>query len=326
MSRIAGESMAIRGVRDAVRSIAPRGATVLIEGETGVGKEMVAREIHARSPRASLPFIPVDCTTLSSQLIESQLFGHVKGAFTGAGGNTLGFIRCADRGTLFLDEIGELPVSIQAKLLRAIQERCVVPVGGEQSIPVDLRIVAATHRNLDQMVHDGEFRQDLYYRLNVVRLTIPPLRERRGDIPLLARHLLREVALCYGEPVKDISPAVRDLLIHYDWPGNVRELRNTIERAFLFCGKSMIEVNHLPREILDVAHRPPSHLLEEAHSTDLLDIPHLADAERLLIARVLRATGGNQSDAARLLDVRRHRLRRKIVLHGLEHLAHMRPH
>jgi DNA-binding NtrC family response regulator len=304
--------------------IAPRSATVLIDGETGVGKEVAARRIHALSPRANQPFVPVDCTVFSTELMESQLFGHVKGAFTGAVGAALGFVRCADRGTLFLDEIGELPLFVQAKLLRCIQERTVVPVGGVEPIPVDLRIVAATHRDLAAMVREGTFRQDLYFRLNVVRISIEPLRSRRDEILPLAQQFIDDIATAYAEPTKQLALAAEDALHRYDWPGNVRELRNAIERAFLFCGDRTIDVAHLPAEIRDATRAtdspdPWAHPAFEAES-----IPRLADAERLLIARVLKVTGGNQSDAARLLDVERHRLRRKIVAHGLEHLAHIR--
>ncbi len=312
-------------LRSQIELIAPRSATVLIEGETGVGKEVAARHIHALSTRAGRPFVPVDCTVFSTELMESQLFGHVKGAFTGAVGAALGFVRCADGGTLFLDEIGELPLFVQAKLLRCIQERSVVPVGGVEPIPVDLRIIAATHRDLTAMVGEGTFRPDLYFRLNVVRLSIQPLRYRRDEILPLAKHFVDDIANAYAEPRKNLSPAAEDTLLRYDWPGNVRELRNAIERAFLFCGDRTIDAAHLPAEIRDAAanatvENPWTHPTLETES-----IPRLADAERLLIARVLKVTGGNQSDAARLLDIERHRLRRKIVLHGLEHLARIRP-
>jgi transcriptional regulator with PAS, ATPase and Fis domain len=269
--------------------------------------------------------IPVDCTAFSSQLIESQLFGHVKGAFTGAMSAALGFIRCADGGTLFLDEIGELPLSVQAKLLRSLQERVVVPVGGTEAIPVDVRVIAATHRDLAQMVREGAFRQDLYFRLNVVRLTIRPLRRRRADIVPLAQQFLSDVALVYDEPPKQLAPAAADLLVRYDWPGNVRELRNAVERAFLFCADRTIGSEHLPSEIRELCREAANHSIPTAHVDDESLIPSLADAERLLIARVLKVTAGNQSDAARLLNVERHRLRRKIVLHRLEHLARIRP-
>jgi DNA-binding NtrC family response regulator len=311
-----------------IERIAPRPATVLIEGETGVGKEVAARQIHALSPRATQPFVPVDCTVFSTELMESQLFGHVKGAFTGAVGAALGFVRCADGGTLFLDEIGELPLFVQAKLLRTIQERIVVPVGGVEPIAVDLRIVAATHRDLAAMVREGKFRQDLYFRLNVVRLSIAPLRERRDEILPLAQYFLDDIAAAYVELPKSLAPAAADALSRYDWPGNVRELRNAIERAFLFCGDRTIDVGHLPSEIpeFNAAAAAAAARGEWTSPTFESDsIPSLAAAERLLIARVLKVTGGNQSDAARLLDIERHRLRRKIVAHGLEHLARIRP-
>ncbi|MFO0791547.1 MAG: sigma-54 dependent transcriptional regulator [Pirellulales bacterium] len=319
------ESNAALSLRAQIDCIAPRPATVLIEGETGVGKEVAARQIHTLSPRAARPFVPVDCTVFSTELMESQLFGHVKGAFTGAVGAALGFVRCADGGTLFLDEIGELPLSVQAKLLRCLQERTVVPVGGVEPIPVDLRIIAATHRDLAAMVRDGAFRQDLYFRLNVVRLSIEPLRERRDEILTLAKVFLGDIAAMYGEPVKSLTAAAEAALVRYDWPGNVRELRNAIERAFLFCADRTIDTAHLPAEIR-AANVPPQAADPWTNPTFEEDsIPRLADAERLLIARVLKVTGGNQSDAARLLDIERHRLRRKIVHHGLEHLARIRP-
>jgi DNA-binding NtrC family response regulator len=309
-----------------IELIAPRSATVLIEGETGAGKEIAARQIHALSPRAGKPFVPVDCTVFSTELMESQLFGHVKGAFTGAVSAALGFVRCADHGTLFLDEIGELPLAVQAKLLRCIQERTVVPVGGVEPIPVDLRIVAATHRDLAAMVREGRFRQDLYFRLNVVRLTIQPLRERCDEILPLAQHFVDDIATAYAEPLKTLSPAAEAALMRYEWPGNVRELRNAIERAFLFCADRTIDVIHLPEEVRDAIEAfSVDGAVAEPGDIELHSVPRLADAERLLIARVLTLTGGNQSDAARLLDIERHRLRRKIVSYGLEDLARIRP-
>jgi two-component system, NtrC family, response regulator AtoC len=318
--RLLGDSESVRDLRAAIEMIGPRSATVLLEGETGVGKEVAAREIHAHSPRFARPLIPVDCTAFSSQLIESQLFGHVRGAFTGAISAALGVIRCANGGTLFLDEIGELPLSVQAKLLRSLQERTVVPVGGTEPIPVDVRVIAATHRDLAQMVRNGDFRQDLYFRLNVVRITVRPLRERREDILPLARHFLSDVAAVYDESPKVFSPTAADVLARYDWPGNVRELRNAVERAFLFCADRTVDLVHLPTEVRDFCPEPPAGELSVAGSHEC-SIPSLAESERLLIARVLKVTGGNQSDAARLLGVERHRLRRKIVLHHLEHLA-----
>ncbi len=295
-----GDSQATHACRPLgqVNTIAPRGATVLIEGETGVGKEMAAREIHACSLRAARPFVPVDCTAFSNELIESQLFGHVKGAYTGAVVAGLGMLRCADGGTLFLDEIGELPLAVQAKLLRSVQERTVVPVGGVDPIAIDVRIVAATHRDLAAMVRAGTFRQDLYFRINVVRLMIRPLRERHDDITRLSAHFMQEFARLYEEPAKALSQRVGDLLVRYDWPGNVRELRNALERAFLYCPKRMIDVEHLPGEVREAAGRGASFALNAVDA-----VPSLAEAERMLIARVLKAAGGYQSAAARVLDV-----------------------
>ncbi len=324
-SHIAGDSESSQALRQQIELIAPRSATVLIEGETGVGKEIAAREIHARSNRADRPFVPVDCTAFSTELMESQLFGHLKGAFTGAVSAAMGFVRCADGGTLFLDEIGELPLAVQAKLLRCLQERTVVPVGGTESIPVNVRIIAATHRDLAKMVREGTFRQDLYFRLNVVRLPIKPLRERPADVLCLAKCFLEEVATSYQEPSKVLAEEVEQALTRYDWPGNVRELRNAIERAFLYCSDRTIQAAHLPSEIVNFLPELADASTFEASLSFAQSIPRLADAERLLIAHVLKVTGGNQSDAARLLDVERHRLRRKIVLYGLEGLAHIRP-
>jgi DNA-binding NtrC family response regulator len=327
-THLAGDSPSTAALRALIDMIAPRSATVLIEGETGVGKEVAAREIHARSRRASRPFVPVDCTAFSTELMESQLFGHEKGAFTGAVSAALGFVRCADSGTLFLDEIGELPLAVQAKLLRCLQERMVVPVGGAQPIAVDVRIIAATHRNLAAMVREGTFRQDLFFRLNVVRLTIQPLRERCEEILTLATRFLQEIAECYEEPGKCLAPQAAAALVRYDWPGNVRELRNAMERAFLFCIDRTILPDHLPAEIVEFA-SPESNGSWRHAPHDFTgvghEIPRLADAERSLIARALQASGGNQTDAARVLDVERHRLRRKITLYGLEHLTRVRP-
>jgi DNA-binding NtrC family response regulator len=296
--------------------VARRHCTVLVRGETGVGKELVARSIHALSRRASGPFVPVDCTALPLPLVESQLFGHARGAFTGADRPTLGFLRAADGGTLFLDELGELPASAQAKLLRAIQERSVVPVGEVQAVPVDVRLVAATHRDLSGMVRRGEFREDLFYRLNVVCLEVPPLRDRVEDVVALAEHFLARLAGLYDEPVKRLSAEAETALAAYRWPGNVRELQNAVEHACAFCTGSAIERSDLPAALVDKDDAPPP--------SCFASIIPLKEAERLLIARALEAAGGNQARAARLLHVERHRLSRKIRLHGLETLTQRR--
>jgi DNA-binding NtrC family response regulator len=311
-AEILGSSRAISELRDQIAAIAGRNCTVLIHGETGVGKELVARRVHALSRRANRPFVPVDCTTLPASLFESQLFGHARGAFTGAERPTLGFLRAADGGTLFLAELGELPPSVQAKLLRAIQERAVVPVGEVRAVPVDVRLVGATHRDLRAMVRRGEFREDLFYRLNVVALSAPPLRDRREDVLPLAEHFLRQLGELYGEPVKRLSIEAEAALLAYEWPGNVRELQNAIEHCSAFCHGMRIVPADLPSTLR-------AEVLAAPDSSAAVILP-LMEAERRLIVRALEASGGNQAQAARLLQIERHRLSRKIRLHGLKTL------
>ncbi len=296
-----------------VRAVSRRDHTVLIHGESGSGKEMVAREIHAAGGRAAGPFVAVDCTTLRDTLFESQLFGHMRGAFTGAEQPTLGFFRSADGGTLFLDEIGELPLHIQAKLLRCIQESAVVPLGSVEPIPVDVRIVAATHRNLQQMVRASTFREDLYYRLNVVRLEVPPLRARRDDVLPLAQFFLEQQAALYHEPVRTLSAEAASVLQAYDWPGNVRELANAVESACAFCEGPLIRLADLPETV-----RLAASTADSAADGQVLT---LEAAERLAITRALRASNGNRAKAAQLLKIERHRLYRKIRRYQLEHLS-----
>lgn len=287
-----------------------RNSTVLIRGESGVGKELVAQQIHAESPRRHGPFVAVDCTTLRDTLFESQLFGHVRGAFTGAAEPTLGFWRAADKGTLLLDEIGELAPGVQAKLLRCIQDRAVIPVGGVQPIPVDVRVIAATHRNLEEMVRQGQFREDLYFRLKVVRVDVPPLRERVEDIHLLAEHFLAELSRLYQEPMKVLSAAAVKALESYAWPGNVRELANAIEYAYVLSAGGVLTTADLPEEVRAAeVHRQ----LDRGDQIVPLDV-----AERALILRALNLTGGNQAQAAKMLKVERRRLYRKVHQYGLE--------
>ncbi len=307
-----GDSSAMRDLRTRVSAVAPRRCTVLIQGETGTGKELVARHIHAGSPRAAGPFVPVDCSTLPHTLFESQMFGHVKGAFTGAQQSTLGFIRSADGGTLFLDEIGEMPAAAQAKLLRCIQERAVVPVGASRAIPVDVRIAAATHRDLFAMSESGTFRQDLYYRLNVAQIKTPPLRDRIEDIPSLTYHFIKELADLYDEPQKQIGSRVIDTLARHDWQGNIRELSNAIEYAFIFGHNDRITPEDLPATV--TCAKPGG---DEPKPSVL----SLAQTERDLITRALHAAKGNQTRASELMGIERHRLRRKIALYGLEALT-----
>jgi transcriptional regulator with PAS, ATPase and Fis domain len=262
---------------------------------------MVARYIHARSDRAAAPFIPVDCSALSDTLFASEMFGHVRGAFTGAVRDSLGFIRAADGGTLLLDEIGELSLPLQAKLLRVIQERCVVPVGDAHPQPVNVRIICATHRDLPAMVREGTFREDLYFRLNVVVTTLPPLRERTEDILPLADHFLKTQARLYEEPLRRLSDEAACALENYSWPGNVRELSNAMEVAHALSKRDTIELADLPVRL-------QSPRAESAATSDLC----LVDVERRTIAEALRRTNFCKAKASRLLGINIQRLNRRI--------------
>jgi transcriptional regulator with PAS, ATPase and Fis domain len=303
---LVGDSPAFAVARHVAAQVAARQSTILILGETGTGKELMARMIHARSPRAARPFIPVDCSSLAEGLFESELFGHVRGAFTGASRDSLGFIRAADGGTLFLDEIGELAASTQAKLLRVLQERRVVPVGETRGRPVDIRVVAATHRDLGAMVRDGQFRQDLYFRLNVVTLRLPPLRERSEDVLPLARHFLCLQAELYDEPLKRIAPDAGDALRAYDWPGNVREVANVMEQAHVLATGECVELDDLP-----------PHLRQRFVVRELLSDLRLEDVERRTILEALRRTKFCKAAAARLLGLNIQRLNRRIARLGI---------
>jgi transcriptional regulator with PAS, ATPase and Fis domain len=299
--RFIGKSLAITTIKDAVSTIAHRQSTVLILGETGTGKEVLANYFHDLSTRRTGPFIPVDCSSLSDTLIESELFGHVRGAFTGALQDSLGFIRSADGGTLFLDEIGELSLPLQAKLLRVVQERTVVPVGSAKRHPVDIRIVAATHRDLAEMVKLGTFRQDLYFRINVIAINLPPLRERLDDVLPLAEHFLKAQAELYEEPVRDISPEAAHLLLQYNWPGNVRELANVMEHAHVLCNENLIQPGDLPPRLQEAAG-------DSSGTSEFC----LRDMERRLIGEALRHTNNCKSAASRLLGINIQKLNRRI--------------
>ncbi len=308
--QLVGQSLIMQQLAAQLEGLGRRACTVLLLGETGTGKELAARSIHLRSARAKKPFVPVDCTTLRDTLLDSQLFGHTRGAFTGADRATLGFFRAADTGTLFLDEIGELPLQSQAKLLRCIQERNVVPLGGTSGIAADVRVIAATHRDLAEMVRRGEFREDLYYRLNVASVRLPPLRERMDDIPLLVQHALEELARVYEESPRTISEGAMAALRQHSWPGNVRELINAIEHALVFSmPNAPLDAGDLPGEV-----RAAREGMDRGENPGLLT---LEAAERQAIAAALRACGGNQTQAARALAIERHRLRRRIVQYQL---------
>jgi two-component system response regulator AtoC len=281
--------------------VATTNATVLIEGESGTGKELVARAIHSSSPRVNGPFVAVDCGAIAEGVLESELFGHARGAFTGAQTSRRGLFEQANRGTLFLDEIGDIGLNLQARLLRALQEGTIRPVGTNDPVEVDVRVVAATNRDLVQSVKNGRFREDLFYRLNVVNIRIPPLRERREDIPLLAEHF----AVKYGRSqVAAISSAALDLLATYDWPGNVRELENVVARALALNPSGVI----LPEDLPDPVRRGGQ--LPALFKRSGTERPTLAEIERHYAAKVLQETGGNKTRAADILGIDRKTLYR----------------
>ena len=297
-----GASPAFIAIVETIQAVAARRCSVVITGETGTGKEMVARELHRHSDRIEGMFIPVDCTTLTGQLFESQLFGHVKGAFTGAVDNTLGFFRAAHGGTIFLDEISEIPLDLQAKLLRVLQENSVTPLGSTKSYLVDTRVLCATNRDLKEMVRQGTFRADLYYRLNVVTVEIPPLRQRRDDIMILAEYFLRRQSQFYNEPAKTLSSDTKRLLTNYAWPGNIRELANAIERAYVLSPGRDILPAVLPMEVM----------LTDISKRQQAGIPKLEEAKKQLVIEALRFAGGRKLAAAQLLGIERRALNRMI--------------
>jgi two-component system response regulator HydG len=298
---ILGESAALRQTLDQARRVAAhRDLTVLIGGETGTGKELLARALHYGSPRAGEPFVEVNCAAIPVNLLESELFGHERGAFTGAVAAKPGLFEMAHGGTLFLDEIATLPLELQPKLLRALESRTIRRVGGQQGRTVDVRVLAATHVDLGQAVRQGEFREDLYYRLNVVVLVLPPLRERDGDVELLARRFVERIAQGYGLPVPELDAETRGVLRRYGWPGNIRELRNVIERAVVLSAPGTLRIDPLDAD----APRPPA-------GSAILPFPApLQDVVRHAARAMLELAGGNKSEAARRLGISRPRLQR----------------
>lgn len=299
-----GDSPAMRALLNNIALVAPSDATVLIHGESGTGKELVARALHASSARSLRPLVILNCAALNESLLESELFGHEKGAFTGADKRREGRFVEADGGTLFLDEIGDISPLMQVRLLRAIQEREVQRVGSNQTLSVDVRLIAATHRDLAQEVSAGRFRQDLYYRLNVVTIDMPPLRQRKEDIPQLARFFLRRYAERSRKAVQGFTPQAMDLLIHYAWPGNIRELENAVERAVVLLTGEYISERELP---LAIAGTP---VANAPHGDDI--IQPLAEVEKEAILAALEKTGGNKTEAARQLGITRKTLLAKL--------------
>jgi two-component system, NtrC family, nitrogen regulation response regulator NtrX len=316
-----GESASILGLRADISQAAPSNGRVLIYGENGTGKELVARNIHVQSLRAPGPFVEVNCAAIPEELIESELFGHTRGAFTGALTAKKGKFELADGGTLFLDEIGDMSLKTQAKVLRVLQEQRVEPVGGTTTMTVDVRVIAATNKNLEEEIRKGAFREDLYFRLNVIPFRVAPLRERRQDIPLLARHFVTQLSAEYGRRPKEIARDAMDVLVSQPWPGNVRELRNIIERFVIMTPGDRIEARHLPPSLV------PGLLAEEpvipasATPGSLADFPSLADAredfEKRYIWRKYLECGGNMSRTSEALQVERSNLYRKMKGYGL---------
>ena len=313
---IIGSAPNLHAVKELIQNAAVSDAPVMIYGESGTGKELVANAIHSLGKRNSEPFIKVSCAALNESLLESELFGHVKGAFTGAGRNRIGRFEAAHKGDLFLDEIGDVPLSTQVKLLRALQEKEIERVGDHTTISIDVRIIAATHRDLEQMCTKGRFRKDLYYRLNVIPIYLPPLRERREDIPLLINHFLKILRKRSGKPISGVSELTMQKMIDYPWPGNIRELANVLEYAFVVCHKEMISPQHLPHALTQENPATGSSRRKD-------DLPGLRQRDD--IVKVLETTQGNRQDAARLLGISRVTLWKLMKKHGIRVEGIVRP-
>ena len=314
LGELVGGSKAMQEVMRIIEMAAPSSASVLITGETGSGKEIVARTIHKLSPRAAGPFVAINCSAIPETLMESEIFGHERGAFTGAAERRIGCFELADGGTLLLDEIGEMPAPTQAKLLRVLEDRKVRRLGSKTETPVDVRVLAATNKDPEQAVASGGLRQDLFFRLNVFHIHLPPLREHKEDIPLLAEHILRDVNAKHGKNVRGIGAEVLDIFMSHTWPGNIRELRNVLERAAIMSEKELVSRSSLPGEFGKVAAKSPGDL-----STIRFPIGTTVDAmERELILQTLQATGNNKTRAAELLGVSLKTLHNKLKEYGSE--------
>ncbi|SRR5579875_763982 len=314
-----GQDPAFLEVIKVVRKVAPSNTTVLIEGESGTGKEVIARAIHKLSPRAQRPFVAINCSAIPDSLIENELFGHERGAFTGATERKIGLFEAADRSTLFLDEIADLGIGLQGKILRVLQEKEIRRVGGNESFPIDVRLIAATNRDLAQEVAEGRFRQDLYYRVNVVQIVLPPLRERRSDIPLLANHFLRMFSHLSGGRVKEISREAMEALLDYSWPGNIRQLESAIERAVLLCEGSTITLADLPNEVRE---RKRPGVRTDRGRSDRYELPptgiNFENFERDLILQAMDRSDWVIAKAAKLLGMSYRTLQYRLEKFGLK--------
>lgn len=316
-----GGCPAMRRVFELIDQVASSDVDVLVHGETGTGKELVARSIHLRSRRSNGPFVPVDCGAIPETLLESEFFGHEKGAFTGADNRRIGLLEYANQGTFFLDELGELPPLLQAKLLRTLQERKIRRVGGREEIDIDVRVVAATARDLDEMIRNGEFRQDLYYRINVVRIDLPPLRDRGDDIGLLAEHLCLRYTRAMGRDVRGITPEAYQVIRQYHWPGNVRQLTNAIRRALALAKGSMITVDELPEDLVIAAgQRASRESLSATNGQGFFSEreSHMNDFERQYLSDLLKRHDGDVRESAEEARIPRGTLYRLMKKHGLD--------
>ncbi|RME15992.1 MAG: sigma-54-dependent Fis family transcriptional regulator [Bdellovibrio sp.] len=323
---IIGKSPAITRVLELIERVSSSSSTVLITGESGTGKELVAKAIHFNSPQANNPFVPINCGAIPAELMESELFGHVKGAFTGATQNRIGRFEMADNGTIFLDEIAEMPLSLQVKLLRVLQERKFEPVGSTKTVTCDVRVIAATNKNLEKEVKEGRFREDLYYRLNVIPIEIPSLRERKSDIPLLLHHFIQHFNKTKGQSIKGISQEALKYLMDYSWPGNIRELENLVERLAILKGVGIIDVNDLPSKYKGEQHTSIT-ASDDIFPEEGLDFNSAVDAfENKLILKALEKTGWNRNQAAILLRLNRTTLVEKIKKKGLKPPPDLIPH
>ncbi len=318
LANIIGNSSAMQSVYDIIQQVAPTQASVLIYGESGTGKELVAHALHGLSTRAKGPFVPVHCAALSDTLLESELFGHEKGAFTGAAGMRKGRFELADGGTLFLDEVSEISPAVQVKLLRVLEERKFERVGGSDLIEVDIRLIAATNKNLRELVDKGEFREDLFFRLDVININLPPLRERDNDISLLCNHFIKELSSANNKKIDGITPDAMNILSSYKWPGNVRELRNTIEKMVILARGDKLTVRDIPPNIRDEVQKSGGVVPTINDSMEITGGGSLADIERNMIMKMLEKHNQNRTKAAEELGISRRTLHRKLKQYKLE--------
>ena len=315
---VVGSSGPMRRVIEVLKNVAPTDSTVLVTGESGTGKELVARALHQNSRRKNKPFVSLNVAALPKDILESELFGHEAGAFTGAAGKRVGKFEFADKGTLFLDEVGEMPADIQVKLLRVLEGRTITRLGANNEVPIDVRLVAATNADLKALVDAREFREDLYYRLNVISIRLPPLRDRPGDIPLLLDFFLRELSDRYGRDVAGFTRRSRSALCAYDWPGNIRQLRNVVERMVVLDTDGLLDADDLPEEVAPLAGAEDDAApVSAAGGGDHLIGRPLAEVERFYAERALELTGGKREDAAKMLGIGERTLYRKIKEWGL---------